>query len=393
MKRLMLGSSLLLFWLVAMPLSEELHSASDVKLYFRYAGALLDDPRALPKEYPPLSALLFLLPRIVSGDSLIAYRIAFGLCAALAVGGLLLLVQRRAASPWLLLVLLLGSFGTLFFRYDVFVVLCTVYAFSMAAERRWVEAQLLSGLGVALKLYPLLLMPLWAAAELRSERRFPRASLAAGAATLAVCGSGMALAAPTQLSTMLAYHGQRPLEFESLPACIAWLFDRAPRAEFSFGSWNIVPAGLSFLPTLASVALVLSVLGACALHATGRVSLASAATLLLGAALLSSKVFSAQYLLWVLPFAVLALAERKAQVPRWGYELGAWLMAAWLTGVIFPIGFGRATSLLVGVVPTWLMQLVLLRNLALLGALLLLLSRFAGRRALESGATSPTSGA
>lgn len=393
MKRLMLGCSLLLFWLVAMPLSEELHSASDVKLYFRYANALLGDASALPKEYPPLSALLFVLPRLVSGDSLIAYRIVFGLCAALSVWGLLRFVQRHGSSPWLLLILLLGSFGTLFFRYDVFVVLCTVYAFSMATERRWVGAQLVSGVGVALKLYPLLLMPLWAAAELHSERRFPRVSLAAGAATLAVCGFGMALAAPAQLAGMLAYHAQRPLEFESLPACVAWLFDPAPHAEFSFGSWNIVPSGLRLLPAVASVVLVLSVLGVCALHAAGRVSLASAASLVLGASLLSSKVFSAQYLLWVLPFAAVALAERTRQAPTWAYAMGAWLTAAWLTGIIFPIGFGQATSLLVGVVPTWLMQLVLLRNAALLCALCFLLPCFRRRRGLESAAASPTSGA
>ena len=138
---------------------------------------------------------------------------------------------------------LLGAFGTLFFRYDVFVAALAVAGFSVGMQRKWLSAQLLLALAAALKLYPLLLMPLLLILQQRAERKLPwRAALTGGGALL-VSLLGTWWLASEQVVRMLGYHRDRPVEFESLPACALWLSGEVT-AKFSFGSWNLLsPSG------------------------------------------------------------------------------------------------------------------------------------------------------
>lgn len=48
----------------------------------------------------------------------------------------------------------------LFVRFDIFVVCVTVLAFASAQRQGWLLAQILLALGMGLKLYPVVLMPL-----------------------------------------------------------------------------------------------------------------------------------------------------------------------------------------------------------------------------------------
>jgi hypothetical protein len=105
----------------------------------------------------------------------------------------------------------------------------------------------------------------------------------------------------------------------------------------------------------------------------GHLPPAVCATAALLALLLTSKVFSSQYMIWILPFAVLAHAELVAPARLRALHALAWLLAAWLTAGIFPLGLRHAHELASGSVPGWLMGIVLARNamLALAGAVML----------------------
>ncbi len=68
----------------------------------------------------------------------------------------------------------------------------------------------------------------------------------------------------------------------------------------------------------------------------------------------TSKVFSTQYLLWVLPFVVLAASEFRVRRWRWSHY-GIWVLIAALTGVVYPWGFSKSYEIFAtGIMPTWL---------------------------------------
>src|SRR5688572_23417623 len=117
-----LGAGVLLFLaLVYRPAQTIFRSTGDVSLYRAYARQALADPTRLPQEYPPLSALIFVVPQLILPDR---YALGFALFAALATWLTILIVDRLSGRGfWLLSYLLLSAFGTLFFRYDIFVVL------------------------------------------------------------------------------------------------------------------------------------------------------------------------------------------------------------------------------------------------------------------------------
>ena len=110
-------------------------SVGDVRLYQQYAAGLFSHPPQLPQEYPPLTALIFVVPQLLAPH---AYMLVFALLAAVAAWLLVVLVDREnRQGPALLVYMLIGGMGTLFFRFDSFVVLVTVGAFVLARRRHW----------------------------------------------------------------------------------------------------------------------------------------------------------------------------------------------------------------------------------------------------------------
>jgi uncharacterized membrane protein len=257
-----------------------------------------------------------------------------------------------------------------------------VLAFAATTRQRWLLAQALLALGVALKLYPLILMPLVVVDEWRTTRRFPREALLGGAIGLLLAIGSMLLLAPTETVGMVRYHRDRPLEFEAVGASLAWLLGPTT-AEFSFGSWNLLsPLGPVLIPllTAAAAALLLAVYGG---YGWGRLSRAGAWLLALLVGLVTSKVLSTQYLQWALPFVVLALWEADA-AGRSGWLARLrwrrlWIVLCVLTSVIYPIGLERfaVPAMIAQEAPGWFMGLVTLRN-----ALLIVACGFALRQSL-----------
>jgi hypothetical protein len=212
-------------------------STGDIRLYEDYARNALAQPRSYPREYPAPSALIFVIPALLRG---IPYRFAFPAVAALGALAMVLVVERLSRRGWwLILYMVLGGFATVFFRYDSFVVLLTVLAFAAATRRHWGMAQVLLGVGVALKLYPAVLMPLVVLWEWRVMHRLPWRAAAAGALSLSMACAVMWLLAPAQIGEMLRYHSERPLEIESTGASLAWLLGNT-QPDFGFGSWNLL---------------------------------------------------------------------------------------------------------------------------------------------------------
>ncbi len=153
---LLVGIFILLYFVYG-PNTTRLQGAGDVWLYQDYAKKLLGTPPQLPREYPPLRRCYSSYHNYLHPEN---YMLGWVVWAALAMWLTMVTVDRvNGGGFWMFLLVALGAWGTAAFRFDIFIVLVTTLAFAAGTRSRWVFAQLLLALGVALKLYPLILMP------------------------------------------------------------------------------------------------------------------------------------------------------------------------------------------------------------------------------------------
>lgn len=303
----------------------------DIGLYLRDANALLAHNAASAHEYPAPAVLLFLLPHTFGAQYYVETFVAL---AAVALAVTILIVDRLTRNGfWLLTFFALGTWAVIFTRYDVFVVLLTVLGFAAAMRRHWILAQALVVAAAALKLYPLFLMPLVVLWQWRAERRPPTAALTSGAIFLFVMAGASWLVAGPALHQMLQYHWHRPFEFESMGASCLWLA-RPITIGLNYGGFNIEPSPATLL-RFASLLTVLFPTTVYFAFARGRLQPAAAWALILLSILAVAKVFSPQYLIWVLPFVALA----ETATPKQGrkYHRALWVGICILTSLIYPL--------------------------------------------------------
>jgi hypothetical protein len=280
--------------------------------------------------FPPLALVMMLAPRLLTA-SLGGYRVVFALFACLLYLALWALGARWCRSSGGLdrgevlarAALVTACLGPVFVgRFDTLPALMAMGALTALAERRSALAGSLIVAGALAKLYPILLVPSWAAiAWARREKRtlagllLPLAAVGAIALGLvALHGDRAALVENVQLFR------QRPVQIESLPGTLLLAFGSP--VVFGSGSDNIAtPLALTlaqlFDLALIAIVIVLALLAArwTRRHpeltdeqralALGRFALAT----ILGV-LVTSKVLSPQYLVWLLPLGALQRGRR-----------------------------------------------------------------------------------
>ncbi len=194
-----------------------------------------------------------------------------------------------------------------FTNWDIVAISITAGAMAAWARGRPVLAGALIGLGTAAKLYPVLLLGPLLVLCLRSGRMQPwlRAAVSAAVVWL-VINVPVILAYPAGWYEFIKLNSTRPAEYDSWYSIYATLsgskvFDKAANAT-SPTLLNVLSLGLFALCCLA--------IGWLGLAARRRPRFAQLAFLVVTAFLLTNKVWSPQYSLWLLPLVVLA-------VPRW----------------------------------------------------------------------------
>jgi len=174
-----------------------------------------------------------------------------------------------------------------------------------------------------------------------------------------VVGFLLALALnPTGALSGFTYASDRPLQVESTPATLLWLGTLVgipAHADFSFVSLNYVGPLDVILKPLSAVALVAGCLWSYWRQARGQLTIGQAFIACLCAVLVTNKIFSPQYLIWVLPFVA---AEE-------GFDL-VWLIICALTTTIFPYLYGLRNPIQTVTFGWQFMPTVALRNLLLL---------------------------
>jgi uncharacterized membrane protein len=273
-------------------------------------GALMFASAALGRVYDALAAATGVLPAVPAVQSYyVATCLLLSLCALLVTRAVLGASGRR---PWDAAMVGLSPllFVHAFTNWDLLAVALASLGLWAWARRRPVLAGALLGLGVAAKLYPVVLLAALFLLCLRSGqlRTWLRTAAAAGLAWMAV-NVPVAVLAPENWSRFFRLNSERPADPDTL-----WniaisisggrLFD-GPLAE------GEAPVVLNAVVAVAVVALVAAVAWL-TLAAPVRPRVAQVAFLLVAGFLLLNKVWSPQFSLWLLPLAVLARPQWRA---------------------------------------------------------------------------------
>jgi uncharacterized membrane protein len=280
-------------------------------------------------EYPVLTGVFMYVSawvtRILGGDGTTFFAVTVAGLSALLAWTIASTGRTVARRPWDALLVALSPVVALagFINWDLLAVALTAASLAAWSRRRPLAAGALLGLAAAAKFYPLLLLGPVLVLCLR------RGTWAAGGRFLAgALGAWLAVNLPVMLADFggwvrfYEFSRERGMDFGS-----PWYALSLMGVDIPAGSVNGLALG----------AFVLACLGIAwlGLRAPRPPRLATLALLVVGAFVLTNKVYSPQFVLWVLPLAVLAR-------PRWR-DLLVWqaLEAAYFVGIWwFLVGYG-----------------------------------------------------
>lgn len=353
---------------------------------FLHASTLPQAPfHTLPLEYPPLTLVLFSL-------SLLApipyYQLIFALWMALTsvlIYWLLLRYAPRGAALAFAFYALVGAWATAEGRFDLVPATLTLLCIIAAERKHWTLAYIALSFGVLLKIYPLLLFPALFLAEQRHARRLytPSESMTLTQAPaalwrsvlgarnwqwkntliffgllLGLTGAFALLDFQRAVVSQLSYFAQRPVQIEATGSAFLWLaaqFGSSTHVVFTYGSLNIISPFDNVISLVFEVAFVLGYLYTIWLQWRGKLDIVQASIGLLLVFIAAGKVFSPQYLLWLMPLLAYSGAFD-------GFWLFTWGTMSLLTTLIYPYLYTRTNNvLLVQNVPGFI-QIVTVRD-------------------------------
>jgi hypothetical protein len=292
---------------------------------------------SLPHEYPLPTIIPFILPMLASSSW---YRIVFAISMSLVaavVYGLLRIFRSRSAAGVFALYLVIGGWATADGRFDLIPSALTLVALLFGMRKHWNWAFAFLALATVFKFYPLVLLLPFLLTQQREYgarwgdwRRFtPLAVFAAicmAIVTISLCLSVTDTLAP------LSYFENRPFQVETSAASIFWLFHFLgyPFSPImAYNSFSVLSPLASTLSLINTLLLVAGLAYVWCLQWRGNVDLPVSCLLTLLIVIFTGKVFSPQYLIWLIPLAAY-IGERKL---RW---VVAWCLLGGLTTCIFP---------------------------------------------------------
>jgi hypothetical protein len=251
------------------------------------------------------------------------------------------------------LYLLIGVPALALVRFDLLPALLTLLCVVAAERRRWTMAYCALAFGVLLKIYPILILPALFLAEQQALGRLyiPADELAWRDSPkqywyilreilrwrwqncllflillLGTTGIFALLDFHGAVVSQLSYFVQRPAQIESTESTVLWIMQHLgipwQRVEYSYGSINIISdklgSGISLVETSCLLIGVMSILW---LQVRKRLDIVQASIALILVFLAASKVFSPQYLMWLIPLLAYTGALNRFWLFCWGTVL------------------------------------------------------------------------
>lgn len=338
---------------------------------------------ALPHEYPALAIIPFSLGLMVPAYW---YQVAFAVWMALIACAVYLILLRwcsRWAAVAYAFYLVVGGWATVTGRFDIVPSALTLLAVICAERKRWGWAFVCLALATLCKIYPVLLLPPFFLAlqmEMKGNWYVWRRWRPLGTFLLVcvvVMGISFLLSAVGTIAP-LNYFSYRPVQAESLAASILWFLSvlgvNPSSYIYAFGSLSVNSPFSASVSLVATMLLGVGLLYIYWLQWRAKIDLATATLLSLLIMIATSKVFSPQYLIWVVPLVAYIGGKNRWYLLVWG-------LIGLLTTWIYPYIYNMVHH--IEAVPGVFLfyPVVTLRNLLLLGFILFLLIAATRRRA------------
>ncbi len=331
----------------------------------------------LPYEYPLLALLSFSLGLLTPFGW---YQTTFAFWMfCIATGLYLLLLHRhsRGAALAFALYLATGCFVTALGRFDLIPTSCTFGALLCAERAKWKYAFFLLAIATMIKFYPVvLLIPLLIAQHKHQQSTSHANNTWQKYIPLAIFISTCAIITILSLAVNiegtlapLTYFGTRPLQIESTSASIVWLISTVGgfplTYAFSFGSRNVFS---QFSAPIMQSGSILFLAGLCFvywLQWRQKIALSLTFLLTLLIVIVTGKVFSAQYLIWLAPFVAYAGGWHRKWLLSWG-------SISLVTTLIYPFLYNRVQYTFGSLLPDLYATICVRNSLLLLFTCLLL---------------------
>ncbi len=281
----------------------------------------------LPREYPLLVLIPFSLALVAPMP---LYHVAFAsLMAVLMSVTYFTLKYARTSGAALafLFYVLLGCWSTAAGRFDLLPALLTLLALVYAEKHYWRCAFTLLALATMSKFYPLILIPpFFIAQQMNSKERWHSwRRLVPVGVFAAVCMALFLLSFSLNRDGTLAplsYFQNRPIQIESLSASLLWLTSVSGRYTltytFDFGSRNVSSVLSPSISLTGTLLLLIGLMYTWWLQWRRKMTLPFAALLTLLIVIVTGKVFSPQYLLWVAPLLAYVGEANRKWLLGWG---------------------------------------------------------------------------
>jgi hypothetical protein len=320
----------LVLWVIAAFVGGLYLKSFDIQEYESYARSALHSPLLghLPNEYPAPALAVFLLPLLLP----FAYPWAF----AVFVGVVLVFLTTSFETSGvpgidaegagrLIAYLALGEVMILTARFDIFAVAAAFWALRAARQGRWSAAWTWSSVGFLLKLFPAALWPALLIAEWQRTGRVPLRRLYWMVGSMVAIVAVPAIFDRSALTTVFAYYVHRPPEIGSLAGGLSLLDWHHWHAVLSFHSINTTDSLARALAPLLQLGGVAAIVWVWWLQTRDRLTFEATCLASLTLLVLTAKVGSVQYFMWLMPFWAL-----------FRFRV-SWLLACVANTVVFPL--------------------------------------------------------
>ncbi len=372
----------------------------DTPVYEKYGDLMAHGQvpyRDFSLEYPPGALPVFVLPAFGHEGNLDTYNRTFGalmwICGAAALVALAIALTALGATRARLYgalalaaiaPLLLGS--VVLTRFDFWPAAFAAWALAALVSGRIRLGHGLLGAGVAVKIWPAVLIPVAFAHVWRTRgRREAFLCLGLAAGVVAVVVLPFFVLAPGGVWNSVVRQTTRPLQIESLGATLLvaahHVFGTSVHMVSSHGSQNLGGAAANVvgaLQSLAQIAALVAIWVVFARRRRGDEALVQASVASVVAFIALGKVLSPQFLIWLIPLVPLV----RSWVAWVLFALALVWTQAYFPQHYWPYALGFAST------QSWL---VLLRDLALVALLAVLVTLRAARPAAARSAPRPAS--
>jgi hypothetical protein len=326
----------------------------------------------LPYEYPLLSIVPFSLGLIAPTAW---YQVAFAIWMLLLAAIIYFVLKKnRSTSAAIVFAfyLVLGSWGSAAARFDIVPAGLILGAVILAARTKWKWAFALLAFATMFKIFPIVLVAPFLIAQQKqySVKWYSWRRWSATGVYLGICSVLTLLSLVLNTADTLSpigYFLNRPIQIESTPAALLWLgsfLGYSLQFVYTFGSLNVISPLSNGVSLLSLVCSGVGLFYTFWLQWRGKLDIYTASLLTVLIIMITGKVFSPQYLIWIAP--LLAFVGRA----NWKWLI-TWGCVGLLTTWIWPNMYYAVHLMDVPLLPEFY-PVVLVRNLIILGFIITL---------------------